>query len=123
MFRKPLLIATMGLIFIFAPQISSAEYSSVVSVTEMHESPNGDCMVKLSKPVGGGLNCSTEWVSFSCTGNFNSKDVAYHKFDLARDAFLNNDYVLTLGIDDARKEQNKYCFVESVTLSKPTSKK
>lgn len=124
MFKKPFLIATVALSFVFFPLLASAEKASVVGkVAKIQESLNGDCLIKLDKPIannngGALLNCANEWVSFSCTGNFNPKDVAYHKFDLARDAFLKNDYVLTLTIDDAKKEGNGYCFVESVILSK-----
>ena len=87
----------------------------------IHDKDFGKCMVKLDKTLDKAtkiktrnyLNCqSTGWVSFSCDGTYNSKDIAYRKLDMAK-------YHKRTGADmivyvDDEKKHNGYCYAYRV---------
>ena len=69
----------------------------------------GSCMALLDKELADyGLNCPSRWVSFSCSGEFASKDVAYRMFDSAQLAFALGHQV-TVRVDDTKKHDG-YCY-------------
>ena len=61
-----------------------------------------------------GLDCKTNWVSFSCSGDFTSKDVGYRMFDSALTAFVLGNRVM-LEVDDTKKH-NGYCYAGRVDI-------
>ena len=54
------------------------------------------------------LNCPSNWVTFSCSGTYNPKDIAYRKVDLAQMAKATGRPVTVL-IDDTKKH-NGFCY-------------
>jgi hypothetical protein len=75
----------------------------------------GGCMAlidknpKLTLPA-----CRDNWVSFSCTGIYAPKDLAYRMFETAQLALVTNKTV-TLRIEDA-KLHNGYCYASRIDL-------
>ena len=54
----------------------------------------GGCMVSIDQKLAdSGLDCPGKWVSFSCSGVFTEKDVAYRMFDQAQMATFNDYYI------------------------------
>ena len=77
----------------------------------------GGCMIHVDKVLASkGLDCPFNWVSFSCFGNFNSKDLAYRKLDQAQMAMALNKTVFIV-VDDTKKH-NGYCFVKRIDINK-----
>lgn len=75
----------------------------------------GGCMVFTDVTfVQEGLDCNSNWVSFSCSGDFTSKDVGYRMFDSAQLAFVLGNRVL-LVIDDTKKH-NGYCYANRIDV-------
>ena len=75
----------------------------------------GGCMVQTDVTfVQKGLDCKSNWVSFSCSGDFTSKDVGYRMFDSAQLAFVLGNRVL-LVIDDTKKH-NGYCYADRIDV-------
>ena len=75
----------------------------------------GGCMVKTQvKFQQEGLNCPAKWVTFSCTGDFTSKDVAYRMFDSALMAFALGNQV-SIEVDDSKKH-NGFCYVRRIDV-------
>jgi len=75
----------------------------------------GGCAVRLSvSPSEEGLNCSDNWVSFSCTGDHASKSNAARMFDSAQMAFALGREV-RVWVDDT-KTHNGFCFVNRIDV-------
>ena len=75
----------------------------------------GGCMVYLDQPLSSvGLNCPSNWVSFSCNGTFTTKDVGYRLFDSAQMAYALKKQVL-IQVDDTKKH-NGYCYGSRVDV-------
>ncbi len=74
----------------------------------------GGCMVRLQStqlaPLG--LNCPDRWVTFSCTGDLQPKDVAARMFDSAQLAIALNRNFRVLVTDQMK--HNGYCFGKRV---------
>ena len=69
----------------------------------------GGCMVALDEALAdNSLDCLDNWVTFSCTGDFTSKDDAYRMFDFAQLAYA-MDKKVEISVDDLRKHDG-YCF-------------
>lgn len=75
----------------------------------------GSCMAHLERPIAdAGVDCRSYWVSFSCTGDFTTKDNAYRMYDMAQMAqALQRQAVLT--VNDAKKH-NGYCVAEAIVV-------
>lgn len=79
----------------------------------------GNCMIRLVDSVTSktNLNCpDTGWVSFSCSGDFLSKEVAYKMFESAEKAFDTARFVEVF-IDDTKKH-NGFCTVRRIDVFK-----
>jgi hypothetical protein len=79
----------------------------------------GGCMALLDKPINTASNvpnCPANWVSFSCTGTFTSKDMAFHLLDQAQLALALNKQVMVI-VDDTKKH-NDYCFALRIDVIK-----
>lgn len=75
----------------------------------------GGCAVRLNDaPSEAGLNCSSNWVTFSCSGDHASKSSAARNFDSAQMAFVLGKRV-RVWVDDS-KTHNGLCFVERIDV-------
>lgn len=78
----------------------------------------GGCAVRLEDhPSETGLNCSSNWVTFSCTGDHASKSSAARNFDTALMAFALGKSV-RVWVDD-EKTHNGLCFVSRIDVLGP----
>lgn len=78
----------------------------------------GGCMASLSvAPSSIGLDCAGQSVTFSCTGDFATKDQAKRNFELAQMAML-LDAPIQVVVDDTKKH-NGYCLVKRVDMVNP----
>ncbi|MEM9003751.1 MAG: hypothetical protein AAGE59_09535 [Cyanobacteria bacterium P01_F01_bin.86] len=101
--------------------LSANTYADVGDVTAkvtrvLHTDDNkfGGCMAHLDvNPATVGLDCRN-WVSFSCTGDFTSKDNAYRMYDLSQMAFAMNKRVKVF-INDEQKH-NGFCVAERIDV-------
>ncbi len=76
----------------------------------------GGCMIKMGvKANSTGLNCTNNnYISLSCTGDFNSKDLSYKMLDTAQMALaLGNE--VNLQIYDTKKH-NGYCVASRIDI-------
>ena len=75
----------------------------------------GGCMVYLDVKINTVLpSCPSNWVSFSCTGNFTTKDAANRMFDSAMMAKALGKSVKVI-VDDTKKH-NGYCYAWRVDV-------
>jgi hypothetical protein len=75
----------------------------------------GGCMIWLDQVLADhGLNCPGRWVSFSCTGTFTTKDIAYRMFDSAQMAYALGKEVV-VQVDDTKKH-NGYCYAGRIDV-------
>ena len=75
----------------------------------------GGCMVRIDQVLSNHLlDCPGQWVSFSCSGTFTTKDVAYRMFDSAQMAFALGKSV-TLEINDTKKH-NGFCYASRIDV-------
>ncbi len=94
--------------------------AKVVS-TAVLDNTHGSCMAKLDKPINtarNSPNCPGNWVTFSCTGTYNSKDIAYHKLDIAQKSEVTQDNIQVY-VNDAKKH-NGICYATRVDSKKST---
>lgn len=86
--------------------------------TLIHDKYFGKCMAFVGKKVNTATNspdCPTKWVSFSCDGTYNSKDIAYRKLDIAQKTEITHGSMMIF-VDDTKKH-NGHCYayrVESI---------
>ena len=77
----------------------------------------GGCMAALAiNPNTKLAGCGSGWVSFSCTGTFADKALAFANFDNAKMALAMNKRI-NVAFDDSKKH-NGYCFARQVDLIK-----
>ena len=75
----------------------------------------GGCMIVIDQVLADhGLDCPSQWVSFSCTGTFTSKDIAYRMFDSAQMAYALGKKV-SIEVNDTKKH-NGYCYASRVDV-------
>jgi hypothetical protein len=73
----------------------------------------GGCMALVSPgPETTGLSCNGGWVSFSCTGEFNSVEVGNRKLTAAQLGLVTGGSI-SIEADDTKKH-NGYCFVQRI---------
>ena len=112
MMMNKLKVATIALLLVCALPAHSETASMVGKIVRTLNSNSdswGGCMIRLDKAVREetGLDCSSSWVSFSCSGVKSPKDQAYKMFDAAQMAMALN-YRVQVFIDDQQKESG-YC--------------
>ena len=86
-----------------------------VERTLVHDTHFGKCMAYLKKMVNTASNspdCPSRWVSFSCDGTYNSKDIAYRKLDIAQKTEITNGEMM-ITVDDTKKH-NGHCYAYQV---------
>lgn len=87
----------------------------VVQRTLVDDTNYGACMALLSATLAdSGLDCRSRWVTFSCSGDFQAKDVAWRMFDSAQMA-LALELKVKVVVDDTRKH-NGYCYAPQISV-------
>ena len=117
---KRIILLLTALYVIYAP----ASYAATVKVKGLitktvvaDEGRWGGCMVSMDKKLAdSGLDCPSKWVSFSCSGVFTEKDIAYRMFDQAQMAFALERKV-EIYVDDTKKH-NDYCYGNRINVLK-----
>ena len=117
---KRFILLLMALSIAYAP----ASYAGTVKVKGLitkalvaDEGRWGGCMVNVDvKLADKGLDCPGKSVSFSCSGVFTEKDVAYRMFDQAQMAFALERKV-QIYVDDTKKH-NGYCYGNRIEVLK-----
>jgi len=75
----------------------------------------GGCMVQLTTDIASsGVDCRGNWVSFSCSGDFTTKDVAYKMLETAQLAYALGTRVIVYA-DDSR-QHNNWCYANRIDL-------
>jgi len=97
---------------------TTAKVKGVVTKTVVADEGRwGGCMVRIdAKLADSELDCPSKWVSFSCSGVFTEKDVAYRMFDQAQMA-LTLERVVEIHVDDTKKH-NGYCYGNRIDVFK-----
>ena len=73
----------------------------------------GGCMAGLDTNISeSGLDCPFAWITFSCSGEFNSPSTANRQFELAQLALALNQTV-SVWVDDARRH-NGICYANRI---------
>ena len=109
--KAAVLIATLA----YSGFGSAAAYFFKGQVTELIYQPGvfGTCMAKLNPgPQSTPANCAADFVTFSCSGDFNSKQEGAVKYSAAQLAFVTGQE-LKVRLDDTRKH-NGFCFAVRV---------
>ena len=90
---------------------------SIQKTTVADEGRWGGCLAQLDKDLAdSGLDCPGKWVTFSCSGAYTEKDVAYRMFDQAQMAFALGKKV-EVYVDDT-KTHNEYCYANQIRVLK-----
>ncbi len=99
--------------------------TTVLRTLVSNGSTYGGCMAQLAAPINTAtvaagqpaVNCGASgWVSFSCTGTHNGKDLAFYMLDQAQLALALNKPV-SVTVDDA-KTHNGYCVATRIDVVK-----
>ena len=109
-------LLSVFLLMIISPTLWAEKGFITAHVTQIlvaDEGLWGGCMAYLDKKVATQsnipLNCPDNgWVTFSCDGTYNSKDIAYRKLDLAQKSEITG-HLVSAFIDDTKKH-NGYCY-------------
>lgn len=110
-------VALMLLALPSALQAATARMTGNVMRTLASEDASyGGCMAQMEGSVmeATGLDCSGNWVTFSCSGEHTSKATARRLYDSAQLAFVTGRQA-RLTVDDARKHDS-YCFVSRIDV-------
>ena len=101
-----------------APNAAQVSVTANVTKTMVADQDRwGGCIATLDvKLAAKGLNCRGTWVSFSCSGDFTTKDIAYRMFDTAQMAYALGHPVVVV-VDDTKKH-NGYCYANSIQVKK-----
>ena len=100
----------------FIPSAATAQIGWVftdVQGTIIDSERFGSCMALIGE-LPSNVSCVNRWVTFSCTGDFNSASIGWKKFEQAQIAQLTNREVRVF-VDDS-KLHNGNCFVERIDI-------
>ena len=111
-----LLSATLFLAYVSTSHATTAKVKGLVTKTVVADEGRwGGCMVRIDQKLAdSGLDCPSKWVSFSCSGVFTEKDVAYRMFDQAQLA-LTLERTVEIYVDDTKKH-NGYCYSNRINV-------
>lgn len=99
---------------------TEAEFNTEIDRLMVDSANFGGCAARITGSVAAnGLACSGPWVSFSCTGDFNSKSDGANKFAQAQLAFV-TDKQVRIRLDDT-KRHNGYCFARNILVTEVTN--
>lgn len=93
--------------------------TTTITATSVSSNSYGGCLAKLGDAVNTAVpavNCPDNWVSFSCTGSYNSKDLAFYMLDQAQLALSLNKQVV-VRVDD-NKIHTPYCVATRIDVIK-----
>lgn len=108
----------MALVFFVAPSFAAKGIVETQITRLMADSELfGRCMAKVSSSPH--LNsdisdCKSDWVTFDCSGDFASKDVANRSYASAQLALV-TEKVVVLTVNNSRKH-NGYCWAERINF-------
>ncbi|MBT4523024.1 MAG: hypothetical protein HOC23_23730 [Halieaceae bacterium] len=92
---------------------ATESYNTTVLQAAVYDTNFGECMAQLKdSPSSQGLDCKPGWVTFSCSGDFNSKSAGNNKLTAAQIALLSGDLVNVQVTDE--KKHNGYCFARKI---------
>lgn len=98
-------------------QVHSGEARFTATVTRnlVDSTLYGKCMISIIPDPATLLpSCGADWVTFSCSGDFNSKSEGSLKFSNAQLAQVSSKPIL-LFVDDTKKH-NGYCFAQRIDV-------
>ena len=115
-------IFVMSITFTSAVGAATQWYTAVVDRVLVDARPTGvdslvygGCAAKVTPAASTVLaGCGASYVSFSCSGDFNSKSDGKAKFELAQLAFVTGNQI-EVNINDA-KLHNGQCYVEAINV-------
>jgi len=116
---KSIAISILLTILSLSTIIKAADASVTATVNRIlfHTPPTfGACMIQIEADLisNSGINCPDRWLSLSCSGDFNTKDIAYKMLDFANQSLLlGND--MRIYFTDTKKH-NGYCVVYRLDL-------
>ena len=114
------LTALVSTIVVGVAWATEAEFNTEVDRLMVDSANFGGCAARITGSVAAnGLACSGPWVSFSCTGDFNSKSDGSNKFAQAQLAFV-TDKQVRIRLDDT-KRHNGYCFARNILVTEVTN--
>jgi hypothetical protein len=119
---KKLIIALSLLVACQSADVFAARAKVVAKVIQVFIADGvlGNCGAYLSELIVDSatspLNCPSRVVSFSCTGDFLPKDIAYHLYDNAQMSLV-LDKTVRVYIDDTKKH-NSYCLAYRLDVFK-----
>ncbi|MBU3004213.1 hypothetical protein [Paraglaciecola arctica] len=97
----------------FDAQSDTGKVTTTVSQFLITDGNYGNCMAKLDVSPRSELpQCGNHWVSFSCDGTYQSKDIAYRMLDTTQMAAV-LDKEVTIHLDDSRRH-NSFCLATRV---------
>ena len=106
-------------IIMAAPNAFAQKATIVAHVTQTLVSDGntyGGCMALIDKTIATQsstpMNCPSKWVTFSCSGVYNSKDIAYRKLDIAQKSEVTGHRAIFY-INDLKKH-NGFCYAYRV---------
>ena len=113
-----LLLTALSVAYAPSSHTATAKVKGLVTKTLIADEGRwGGCMVRVDTVLADlGLDCPSQWVSFSCSGIFTEKDVAYRMFDQAQMAFAMERKV-EIYVDDTKKH-NDYCYGNRINVLK-----
>jgi len=115
---KALLRNCLTLIIFFIPIAHGGQVNintQVLATLVAEEDLWGGCMAKIRYDPQVALPaCGRDWVTFSCSGDHVSKDIAYRMLDTAQLAQVTNRSVFLMITDT--KMHNGYCFARRIDL-------
>jgi hypothetical protein len=104
----------LGLLFLAGVGHAATDRGfATIEGTIIDETRFGGCMALISE-MPAGVSCPNNWVTFSCTGDFNSSSVGWKKFENSQIALLTNNRVRVY-VDDARTH-NGNCYVSRMDM-------
>lgn len=114
--RIILLLTTLCVVYAPASHASEVKVKAHVTKTSVADEGRwGGCIAQLDNALAdSGLNCPGKWVTFSCSGVYTEKDVAYRMFDQAQMA-LAQDRKVEVYVDDTKKH-NDYCYANRINV-------
>ena len=114
-----LLALSLGALAYGATMVVTSKFNRTLSADD---GAFGGCMGQLDASLrDAGLDCASNWVTFSCSGNasqeaFTNRDDAYRKFDSALMAFALDKRVSVTVTDEMK--QGSHCFAKRVDVLK-----
>lgn len=113
---RSLLLATCLCFAANGHAATAGVYAKIIKMVLADKGRYGTCLVKLDANLAAsGLNCPGNHVTFSCSGDFQGRDVAWRMYDTAQMAYT-LDNTIYVEVDDSRKH-NGFCFAPLILVA------